>query len=85
MRELTNFYINGSWITPQDRQTLPVINPATEKSFATISLGTAQDVDMAAQAARTAFDDYATTSREESERENHEHGQCPSQGDVAHS
>jgi len=65
MRELTNFYIYGAWITPQDLKTLPVINPATEKAFATVSLGTAQDVDAAANAARAAFDDYAATSREE--------------------
>ena len=45
----TKFFINGRWIEPENRQTLDVINPATEESFATISLGTAQDVDAAAK------------------------------------
>ncbi len=50
-----NFYINGKWVQPQGRKTLDVINPATEEPFATISLGTAADVDQAAKAARAAF------------------------------
>ena len=33
------FFINGKWIEPAGRSTLDVINPATEKAFATISLG----------------------------------------------
>ncbi|HAG71056.1 MAG TPA: aldehyde dehydrogenase family protein, partial [Gammaproteobacteria bacterium] len=49
------FYINGKWIQPTDRDTLDVINPATEEAFATISLGTANDVHDAALAARAAF------------------------------
>jgi aldehyde dehydrogenase (NAD+) len=65
MRALTKFYINGEWTEPTGRKTLEVINPATEQAFATISLGTAQDVDAAATAARAAFDDFAATSREE--------------------
>ena len=32
------FFINGKWIEPAGRSTLDVINPATEKAFATISL-----------------------------------------------
>ena len=46
------FYINGEWVEPENRSTLDVINPATEEAFATISLGTAEDVDTAAKAAR---------------------------------
>ena len=65
MRDLTKFYINGEWVSPQGRKTLDVINPATEEAFATISLGTAEDVDAAAKAARVAFDGYAATSVEE--------------------
>ena len=43
------FFINGKWIEPTGRSTLDVINPATEKAFATISLGNADDVDTAAK------------------------------------
>ncbi len=46
------FYINGEWVEPAGRETIDVINPATEEAFATISMGTAEDVDAAAKAAR---------------------------------
>lgn len=65
MRDLTKFYINGEWIAPKGRKTLDVINPATEKPCAEISLGTAEDVDIAVKAARAAFAGYSVTSREE--------------------
>ena len=44
------FFINGEWVEPSGRPTLDVINPATEEAFATISMGTADDVDAAAKA-----------------------------------
>ena len=65
MRDCTKFYINGEWIAPTGRETLEVINPATEAPAATISLGAAEDVDAAVAAARAAFDGFAATSREE--------------------
>ena len=65
MRDCTKFYINGEWIAPAGRETLEVVNPATEAPAATISLGTAEDVDAAVAAARAAFDGFAATSREE--------------------
>jgi aldehyde dehydrogenase (NAD+) len=60
-----NFYINGEWVAPVGRDTLDVINPATEEAFATISLGTAEDVDHAAQAAQQAFESWSQSSVEE--------------------
>ena len=59
------FYINGEWIPPAGRPTLDVINPALEESFATISLGNADDVDAAAKAARAAFPAWSQSSIEE--------------------
>ena len=59
------FFINGKWIEPAGRSTLDVINPATEKAFATISLGNADDVDTAAKAAKSAFDSWSNSSIEE--------------------
>ena len=56
------FFINGNWIDAAGRSTLDVINPATEKAFATISLGNADDVDSAAKAARSAFDSWSNSS-----------------------
>ena len=49
------FFINGEWVEPAGRSSLDVINPATEEAFATISMGTSEDVDAAAKAARAAF------------------------------
>lgn len=59
------FLIDGKWVGPQDRSTLNVINPATEEAFATISLGTAEDVDAAVKAAQTAFSSWSSSSVEE--------------------
>ncbi|MCY4264486.1 MAG: aldehyde dehydrogenase family protein [Gammaproteobacteria bacterium] len=60
----TKFYINGEWVAPQ-RPTMEVINPATEESFASISVGIAEDVDDAAQAARIAFPEWSCSSIEQ--------------------
>ena len=59
------FFINGKQIEPTGRSTLDVINPATEKAFATISLGNADDVDSAVKAAKSAFDSWSNSSIEE--------------------
>ena len=59
------FYINGEWVQPAGRSTLDVINPATEEAFATISMGTAEDVDAAAKAARAAFPVWSQSTVEE--------------------
>ncbi|MFP6840513.1 MAG: aldehyde dehydrogenase family protein [Pseudohongiellaceae bacterium] len=59
------FYINGEWVLPASRSTLDVINPATEEAFATISMGTAEDVDAAAKAARVAFPEWSQSTVDE--------------------
>ncbi|MBV56184.1 MAG: aldehyde dehydrogenase family protein [Gammaproteobacteria bacterium] len=59
------FYINGEWVLPASRSTLDVINPATEEAFATISMGTAEDVDAAAKAARAAFPEWSQSTVDE--------------------
>ena len=59
------FYINGEWVEPAGRETIDVINPATEEAFATISMGTAEDVDAAAKAARAAFPAWSQSIVEE--------------------
>ena len=59
------FYINGAWVEPAGRKTLDVINPATEEAFATISMGTAEDVDAAALAARAAFPEWSQSTVEQ--------------------
>jgi aldehyde dehydrogenase (NAD+) len=60
--EKLKFYIDGAWVDPATPSVLGVVNPATEETFAQISLGSRQDVDRAAKAARRAFDTYCETS-----------------------
>ena len=65
MKDLRNFYINGQWITPAQLTVLEVENPATEQPVATISMGTAADVDQAVAAAKAAFQVYSKYNVEE--------------------
>jgi aldehyde dehydrogenase (NAD+) len=65
MRIYDKFYINGQWVAPVTPRSLDVINPATEQVCATISIGSAADVDKAAKAARAAFESYGRSSRAE--------------------
>jgi aldehyde dehydrogenase (NAD+) len=62
--EKLKFYIDGAWVNPATPSTLGIINPATEETFAQISLGSGPDVDRAAKAARRAFATYSVTSVE---------------------
>jgi len=64
MLRKTDFFIDGQWTAPALAHDFEVINPANEKAFAIISLGSAADVDRAVSAARTAFAEWSTTSRE---------------------
>ena len=59
------FYIDGAWVDPAVPSKLGIVNPATEETFAQISLGSRQDVNRAAKAARRAFATYSEASVEE--------------------
>lgn len=61
----TDFYIDGAWVAPVTANDFPVINPADETAFATISMGSSADVDRAVAAARAAFAGWSVTSRDE--------------------
>jgi aldehyde dehydrogenase (NAD+) len=65
MRDKRKFYINGEWVAPLAENDLEVLNPATERPVAVISMGTADDIDRAVAAAKTAFPSYSRTSVEE--------------------
>ncbi len=65
MLRKTDFYIDGKWIAPIVAKELEVINPADEQAFATISLGSAADVDKAVIAARNAFTTWSISTRED--------------------
>ncbi|MER5173805.1 aldehyde dehydrogenase family protein [Thioclava kandeliae] len=62
MSKLQKFYIAGQWVDPVQPRHREVINPATECSFATISLGSAADIDAAVMAAKEAFSEFSMTS-----------------------
>ncbi len=65
MKDCRQFYINGEWVEPTEANDFEVIDPSTEEPIAKISLGTPADVDKAVAAARAAFDDFSTTTREQ--------------------
>ena len=65
MIDKRKFYINGKWIDPIKQNDLEVINPSNEDSFATISLGSKEDVDAAVKSARKAFDNWKETTKNE--------------------
>ena len=49
------FFIGGRWVVPSAPTAIPVVDPATEAPFATVSGGSAADVAAAVAAARAAF------------------------------
>ena len=65
MKDCRQFYIDGKWVSPSVTHDFEVINPANEVPIATISLGTAADVDKAVAAAKKAFESYSETTREQ--------------------
>jgi aldehyde dehydrogenase (NAD+) len=65
MLDKRKFYINGEWVDPIVANDLEVLNPATERPVALISMGTAADIDRAVASAKKAFATYSRTSIEE--------------------
>ncbi|MGB5559745.1 MAG: aldehyde dehydrogenase family protein [Paracoccaceae bacterium] len=59
------FYIDGAWVDPSTPNDFPVLNPATEDQIATISMGSAADIDRAVTAAHRAFESFSRTSKQE--------------------
>lgn len=65
MTDCRQFYIAGKWVGPNEGRDFTVINPTNEEPIATISLGSAIDVDKAVAAAKRAFESYSVTTPEE--------------------
>ncbi|XP_034708016.1 betaine aldehyde dehydrogenase 1, chloroplastic-like isoform X2 [Vitis riparia] len=58
-------FIDGEWREPLLKKRIPIINPATQEIIGDIPAATAEDVDIAVEAARRAFskpDSWASTS-----------------------
>jgi aldehyde dehydrogenase (NAD+) len=65
MLDKRKFYINGQWLSPAAAHDFEVLNPATEKPIAIISIGSAADIDRAVIAAKAALESYSNTSVEQ--------------------
>lgn len=65
MMDKRKFFIDGAWVDPVEPKNFPVINPATEEAFATITMGSEADVDAAVAAANRAFVSFSQTSKAE--------------------
>ena len=60
-----NFYINGQWVAPKNAKDIEVIDPSTEKSCAIISLGGADDINVAVTSAKKAFESWGFTTKDQ--------------------
>ena len=61
MLDTRMFYIDGRWVSPRTAQDFAVVDPSTEKTCATISLGSDADADLAVAAAKRAFEAWPRT------------------------
>ncbi len=60
----TQHYINGAWVDSKGGKPFDVIDPSTEETVATITLGSVEDTNDAVAAAKAAFDGWSNTSKE---------------------
>ncbi|MFM0470526.1 NAD-dependent succinate-semialdehyde dehydrogenase [Paraburkholderia strydomiana] len=54
-------FINGEWIAASERDTAPVVNPASLQELGRVPLATASDLEQALQTAKHAFDVWRNT------------------------
>lgn len=63
MKHYGNHFIDGAWVTPSGPGQKELVDPFTERAFATVvNGGTAGDVDLAAKAASRAFETFSKSS-----------------------
>jgi betaine-aldehyde dehydrogenase len=55
-------YINGEFVDSAEGETEPVLNPATAEQIAEAPMSTAEDVNRAVEAAKTAFESWGVTT-----------------------
>jgi aldehyde dehydrogenase (NAD+) len=61
MTDKDAFFVGGAWVQAVGRDPLPVISPETEEQIGSVPAGTAEDVDAAVAAARSAAAGWAGT------------------------
>ncbi len=59
--ETVKNFIGGKWVDSLSSKTLPVPNPATEELLANVPLSTKEEVDLAIQVAKSAFETWSQT------------------------
>lgn len=65
MKHYGQFYIDGAWVDPISSRPFELVNPSTEEVYATVALGSADDVNRAVEAAQRALPSFAAQSVEE--------------------
>ncbi|MFJ6180972.1 aldehyde dehydrogenase family protein [Streptomyces sp. NPDC092295] len=55
-RCLEHLHIGGTWVRPDTKRRITPVNPSTDECLAHVPEGTAVDIDVAIDAARTAFE-----------------------------
>ncbi|WP_458732864.1 NAD-dependent succinate-semialdehyde dehydrogenase [Sphingobium xenophagum] len=55
-------FIDGVWISPNERETQPVLNPATAQQIGLIAMATLDDLEASVQSARAAFEKWRQSS-----------------------
>ena len=55
-------FIAGTWIGPEERETQPVINPATAQQIGLIAKATPDDLEASVRSARVAFEGWRQLS-----------------------
>ena len=68
MTDIDRHYINGAWVASHGRETMPILNPATNSRIGSLTLGNGADVDCAVKAAQTAFETWGFTPKSERRR-----------------
>ena len=63
--EINKFYIAGKFITPDGKEIIDLINPATEEKVGHVVSGSVKDVDDAVSAAKQAFQAASALSLEQ--------------------
>ena len=61
-------FVNGKWVDSSSGNARTIVSPATGEVLAEVPEGTAEDVDSAVAAAKTAFEGPGTTRRPASGR-----------------
>ncbi|RLN97619.1 hypothetical protein BBJ28_00006367 [Nothophytophthora sp. Chile5] len=60
--ELKELFIDGKWVTPVNSKYIDVLNPANEEVIQQVAAASAEDVDLAVQAAKRAFETWGATT-----------------------